>query len=150
MVETTTPIHYSTRQAPPPEPATGDYLYGSKTVTGDRHFFERLPDGRLQMPSSLCMRERFTHAVSPNQGVGWCQTCVAELRDSLRATVVALGRSGIKVDDEVVRFRDALTAIASDGYGPTDREIAASALGWPVESDDQDGDHFVRPTESAR
>jgi hypothetical protein len=125
MVETTTPIHYTARQAPLPEPAAGDYLYGSKTVTGDRHFFERLPDGRLQMPSSLCMRERFTHAVSPSQGVGWCQACVAELRDTLRATVVALGLAGIRTDLPAMARQDVRTPDVDDDAG--------NHYAWPAE-----------------
>ena len=106
---------------PPRDAATttqdqGDHLFGGKTPDGERHFFERRPDGRLPGPS-LCGRDRWSAAVRRELGGRFCGGCVAELRDQLRATVVALSHAGIRIDTAVVPQDDQ----AGDHYAGMDR-----------------------------
>lgn len=107
------------RTVPPPLPVQepGDYRWAAAGWADEAHAFPPVDDGRLPgaAPCGVRWNVRYAHA-----GEGHCATCLAALRDQLRAVSVALAAAGIRLD------------------------LADKP------ADDQLGDHFLRPDEAAR
>lgn len=137
------------RILPPRLPAQqpGEYRWAAMGWTDDAHAFPPVDDGRLPMPAPCGVRWNVRLGYV---GTGHCPTCVALLRDHLRAIAVALAAAGIRLDQVVgpVAEQDPeLLAYAGDG------SVIGRVTGWaegapivehcrPVDSR---GDHFAYP-----
>jgi hypothetical protein len=148
------------RTLPPRLPAQqpGDYRWSASGPTDDAHAFPPVDDGRLPGPAPCGARWNVRHAY---EGGGKCATCVALLRDHLRAISVALAAAGIRTDlaldaallaTALARHGVALENVASIGDAEQwleDRDFARNVattyaeLGAEQPHDDQRGDHFA-------
>jgi predicted nucleic acid-binding Zn ribbon protein len=90
MVETTTPIHYSSRLTAE-QAAAGDYEWRANSALGERHAFPPVDGFRR----SICDRRVAFTAAFGHHGATTCPGCRAALREQLRATAVALAEIGI-------------------------------------------------------
>jgi hypothetical protein len=97
-----------------PDQEPGDYVWRAMGWTEPAHAFPPVDDGRLPGPAPCGVRWTVRAGF---EGSGHCPTCVALLRDHLRAISVALAAAGIRLDQ-------------------AER---------PTEAEDQRGDHFAYP-----
>jgi predicted nucleic acid-binding Zn ribbon protein len=90
MVESTAPIHYTSRLSPA-QAAAGDYEWRANSALGERHAFPPVDGFRR----SICERRVAFTAAFGHDGATTCPGCRAALREQLRATAVALAEIGI-------------------------------------------------------
>lgn len=109
------------RTLPPRLPAQqpGEYRWAAKSLIDDAHAFPPVDDGRLPPPAPC--GARWTVGAGYGGG-GHCATCVALLRDHLRAITVALAAAGIRTD---LALDPALLAKALARHGVALENVAA-------------------------